>query len=165
MWPFSKKTSPVGGFIAQANLADWWLIEFDLAEREHIVSTYQPMGGSDGGRVLIEGDTSGPHYDPSKVLSNLACWFKKEADRTIGFRIVDKAEELLAISPSVLTKHFTYQAKAEVYYRWRDIDSFAQERAIIACRDQIAIAPQAAEAFLREDALGGAWVLAITSWL
>ncbi len=151
MWPFKKQDEQIGGFIAQANLGDWWLGEFDDAERTHILATFQPMGASAGGAsMLIEGNISGSHGDPSHLLYSLAGWFKREADRTIAFRIIDKAEELLAASPSVLTKHFTYQAKAEIYYRWRDVDSFALERAIQACRDQIAIAPQASKEFMGE---------------
>jgi len=155
MWPFSKKEKQIGGFIGQANLVDWWLGEFDDAERSHIVATFQPMGSSNGGQALIEGDASGSNSDPSHMLYNLAGWFKQEADRTIAFRIIDKATELLEISPSILTKHFTYQARAEIYYRWRDLDSFALERATEACRNQIAIAKDAAAAFLREDTAQG----------
>lgn len=150
MWPFGKEKDRVGGFIARANLIDWWQDEFSDAEREHILTTFQPMGASDGAAMLIEGGSEGTERDPSHMLSNLAGWFKREEERTIAFRIIDKAEELLATSPSILTQHFTYQAKAEIYYRWRDIDSFALERAEKACRDQIALAKMAAKEFLGE---------------
>ena len=148
MWPFRKKKKQIHGFIGASGLTDWWLTEFDDDERAHILATFQPMGASDGGRMLIEEKPSGDVSNPSHLLSTLATWFKHETDRTIGFRIIDKAEELLAASENVLTKHFTYQAKAMVYYRWRDTDSFALERAETACRDQIQLAPLAAEAFL-----------------
>ncbi|AOL23976.1 hypothetical protein Ga0102493_112978 [Erythrobacter litoralis] len=140
----------MGGFIGQAGLADWWLGEFDDAERAHILATFQPMGASDGAAILVKGESGGADNDPSNLLSSLAGWFKRESDRSIGYRIIDKAEELLATSPSILTKHFTYQAKAQVYYRWRDVDSFALDRAEKACRDQIALAPMAAKEFLGE---------------
>jgi hypothetical protein len=149
MWPFSKPK--IGGFIGQAGLADWWLAEFDDAERAHILATFQPTGAGDGAVMLVQGQSGGRDHDPSKLLSSLAGWFKRETDRTVGYRIIDKAEELLATSPSILTKHFTYQAKAEIYYRWREIDSFALDRAEKACRDQIALAPRAAEAFLPSE--------------
>lgn len=148
MWPFRKKKKQIHGFIGASGLTDWWLSEFDDDDREHILATFQPMGASDGGRMLIEGQSSGDVSNPSHLLSTLATWFKHETDRTIGFRIIDKAEELLSVSENVLTKHFAYQAKAKVYYRWRDTDSFALERAETACRDQIQLAPLAAEAFL-----------------
>lgn len=138
----------IHGFIGASGLSDWWLTEFDDDERAHILATFQPMGASDGGRMLIEGQSSGDVSNPSHLLSTLATWFKRDRERTIGFRIIDKAEELLSVSENVLTKHFTYQAKAKVYYRWRDTDSFALERAETACRDQIQLAPLAAEAFL-----------------
>ena len=147
-WPFRNKRKQIHGFIGASGLTDWWLTEFDDDERAHILATFQPMGASDGGRMLIEGQSSGDVSDPSHLISNLATWFKYETDRTIGFRIIDKAEELLSVSENVLTKHFTYQAKAQVYYRWRDTDSFAFERAETACRDQIQLAPLAVEAFL-----------------
>ncbi len=149
MWPFQKKKKKqIHGFIGASGLTDWWLTEFDDDERAHILATFQPMGAIDGESMLIEGSSSGDVSNPSALLSTLATWFKHEADRTIGFRIIDKAEELLAVSENVLTKHFTYQAKAMVYYRWRDADSFALERAETACRDQIQLSHLAAEAFL-----------------
>lgn len=148
MWLFGKKMKQIHGFIGASGLSDWWLTEFDDDERAHILATFQPMGASDGGRMLIEGQSSGDVSNPSHLLSTLATWFKRDRERTIGFRIIDKAEELLSVSENVLTKHFTYQAKAKVYYRWRDTDSFALERAETACRDQIQLAPLAAEAFL-----------------
>jgi hypothetical protein len=150
MWPFGKQPKKVAGFMGQAGLADWWLSEFNDAERAHILATFQPMGAGDGGAMLVQGQSGGTHNDPSHLLSSLAGWFKRETDRTIAYRIIDKAEELLAASPSVLTKHFTYQAKAQVYYRWRDVDSYALARAEEACRDQIALAPMAAKEFLGE---------------
>ena len=148
MWLFRKKKKQIHGFIGASGLTDWWLTEVDDDERAHILATFQPMGASEGGKMLIEGKTSGDVSNPSHLLSTLATWFTHETDRTIGFRIIAKAEELLSVSENVLTKHFTYQAKAKVYYRWRDTDSFALERAETACRDQIQLAPLAAEAFL-----------------
>ena len=150
MWPFGKQPKKVAGFMGQAGLADWWLSEFNDAERAHILATFQPMGAGDGGAMLVQGQSGGTHNDPSHLLSSLAGWFKRETDRTIAYRIIDKAEELLATSPSVLTKHFTYQAKAEIYHRWRDVDSFALDRAEKACRDQIALASIATKEFLGE---------------
>lgn len=148
MYPFGKKQEQVGGFIAQSNLIEWWQGEFSDAERANILATFQPMGASDAEAMLVKGVSGGRDHDPSKLLSNMAGWFERETDRTIGYRIIDKAEELLATSPSILTKHFTYHAKVQVYYRWRDVDSFALERTEKACRDQIALAPLAAKEFL-----------------
>jgi len=93
MWPFRKKKKQIHGFIGASGLTDWWLTEFDDDERAHILATFQPMGASDGGRMLIEEKPSGDVSNPSHLLSTLATWFKHETDRTIGFRIIDKAEE------------------------------------------------------------------------
>lgn len=150
MWPYKKKAKAVGGFIGLSGLSDWWLEAFDEAERLTILATYQPLGARDGSRWLVDGKGLTSHQDTSHVLSNLAGWFKEEAERTIAYRIIEKAEELLPLSHSVLTKHFTYQANAQIYYRWREVDDFALANAEKACKNQIELAPLAAKEFLGE---------------
>jgi|AntRauTorcE11897_2_1112592.scaffolds.fasta_scaffold11331_2 tetratricopeptide (TPR) repeat protein len=156
MWPFKKAEPKVGGFMASANLIDWWIGGFSEEERKYIILTFQPMGlGGDGKGFLVDGPSVGRHSDPSHLLYNLAGWFKKESDRIIAYKILEKAEELLSYSPNPLTNHFTYQTKAEIYYRWRDLDDFALEKAIEACRQQISIANEAATVFLDESSPSG----------
>jgi len=49
-----------------------------------------------------------------------------------------------------LDRHFLYQAKIELYYRNRDIDSFALSKAVEACNQQISISEEAKKAFIKE---------------
>lgn len=49
-----KSKEVVGGDIAYHNLTDWWLRTFSKQERDYIIKTFQPLGGSDNG--LIKGD-------------------------------------------------------------------------------------------------------------
>lgn len=70
----------------------------------------------------------------------------KAEDRYIAYRILEKAEELSKIEEHVLDIHFLYSAKSELYYKDRDKPQ-CLEKAINACKHQIALAPKAAEAF------------------
>lgn len=150
---FEKRRDKVGGFIGSAGLESWWLGEFDDEERRQINRTYRPMGSSpDVESILTTGPIQKAGFDAASTLSNVASWFKRSEDRTIAYRFLEKAEELLPESKNILTAHFFYQAKCQVNYRWREIDDFALQRAIDACRSQIAIAPQAAEAFVPSQA-------------
>lgn len=141
----------IEGFIARAGLVEWWLEEFEEAERQRIDQIYRPMGSSpDIESILTTGPGNGVDADPASTLSNVASWFKKADDRTIAYRFLDKAEERLPQSNNILTIHFFHQIECQVFYRWRDLDDFALERAIDACRKQITLAPKAAEAFKGE---------------
>ena len=150
---FEKGREKIGGFIGGAGLENWWLGEFDDEERRQINRTYRPMGSSpDVESILTTGPIQKAGFEAVSTLSNVATWFKRSEDRTIAYRFLQKAEELLPQSKDILTAHFFYQAKCQVNYRWREIDDFALQRAIDACRSQIAIAPQAAEAFVPSQA-------------
>ena len=150
---FEKGREKIGGFIGGAGLENWWLGEFDDEERRQINRTYRPMGSSpDVESILTTGPIQKAGFEAGSTLSNVGTWFKRSEDRTIAYRFLQKAEELLPQSKDILTAHFFYQAKCQVNYRWREIDDFALQRAIDACRSQIAIAPQAAEAFVPSQA-------------
>lgn len=157
-----KGKGRIEGFIASADLTAWWLDQFDEQERRRINETYRPMGSSpDVESILTTGPIQKAGFDAASTLSTVATWFKQPEDRTIAYRFLQKAEELLPQSENILTAHFFHQAKCQVNYRWREIDDCALQRAINACRSQIAIAPQAAEAFVPSQAKP----LVVVDWL
>lgn len=145
---FKKESKQVQGKIGYFGLSDWWLSNFSVEEREHIIKTFQPFGSS--GESLIKGNIASTSETPIGLLSALASWFSKKDDRTIAYRIIKKAEEMIDESSNILDIHFLYQSKIEIYYRNRDNDPDALEKAIEACKQQIEISPKAKIAFQRE---------------
>jgi tetratricopeptide (TPR) repeat protein len=136
-----------GGEIKFYGLSDWWLSTFTEDERKEITATFQPLGYPKNG--LVEGDIYFADGSPTQLLSALAGWFKKELKRTLAYRMLEKAEELSS-KAAVIDRHFLYQAKIQIYYRFRDVDDFALSKAIEACEQQIAMSGAAATAFKKE---------------
>ena len=62
---------------------------------------------------------------------------------------MEKAEELAETEGSVLDAHFLYGQKLAIYYKDRETPG-CLEKAIKACKQQIALAEKAAKAFRRE---------------
>jgi tetratricopeptide (TPR) repeat protein len=142
------KQDIVGGYIGYYGLAEWWLSTFSKEERDYIIKTFKPMGSS--GEVLIRGNIGYIDQSPSRLLCDIAGWFKQLEDRSIVFRFIKKAEELLDENSNILDLHFFYQAKINIYYKYREIEPEALAMAIEACKQQIALAPKAKKAFLDE---------------
>ena len=137
-----------GGKLGYYGLTDWWLEAFDKAERQTILETFKPFGQNNGTpNPLSEGPTSEIYETSVSFLSTMAGWFTLEKTRHIRFKIVDKAEMLLALEKSALTRHLFFHQKVETFYRWRDTDSFALAKAIDGCLQQIGMAGEAATAF------------------
>lgn len=148
LFDFLKSKPKIGGQIAFFGLTDWWLNEFNEDERKHILKIFQPLGGSS--KSLIEGEIAFTGQTAVGLLSALAGWFKKEEDRTIAYRMLSKAEELISDTKDILDIHFFYQSKLEIYYRHRNNDPDALDNAIEACKQQIQMAHQAEKAFKDE---------------
>jgi hypothetical protein len=142
-----RRNRKIGGEIAFYNLADWWCSEFTAEEQSTIVNRFKPLGGS--GRSLIEGDLSSSSQPAAAFLFNLAGWFKSADDRPLARKILAKAERILEDGGSALDMHFFLQQKIEVFYKDRQ-DPASYRAALQACRDQIAMAPRAANAFLQQ---------------
>ncbi len=145
MW-LKKKEPEVGGYIGGFGLSDWWLQTFTPAERKSISQshseTISPVPGQD---VLA----SGPMMHTAQgVVHFLWCMAgnRKEKEREIDYRIIQKAEELIDGNTSIEVQHFVFGSKAKIYYRWRETDDFAMDTAIEGCRQQIAISKEAARA-------------------
>lgn len=150
MFRFLKTNKQIAGYIGYFDLQDWWQTAFSKEERDHIEMIYHPMGSDPNKKTLTEGELSGTSQTASGLLWALAGWFNNPRDRELAKKIIVKAEEMAPISGSILDLHFSLSEKLVIYYRERDTTTDGLNKAIKACRDQIAIAPQAAKAFLKE---------------
>jgi len=150
MFGIFNKKSQIKGEIGYFGLQDWWLSTFTQEEHDHIEEIFKPLGGDPNSKSLTEGDISWTSQTAAGLLGSLAGWFNNPRDREIAKKIIEKADELAPKGADILDYHFTLQTKMEIYYRERETSPEAMETAIIACKEQISIAPQAAAAFLRE---------------
>ena len=146
LFGFRKSPRHIKGSIGYFGLEDWWLTAFSDDERHHIQATFQPLGSS--GDSLTSGTISSTTQTAVGLLGALAGWFRKPEDRPIAHKILDKTAELSKNAP-LLDVHFLYQQMIETYYKDRDKPEY-MDRAVEACRQQIAIAPDAAKAFKAE---------------
>lgn len=133
----------VKGLIGYYDLAQWWLGTFSDDERQRIVARFQPLGSSPGS--LTQGEISWSSQAVVGFLQALSGWFSGPDDRSIAYKILAKADELASEAP-VLDRHFLCQAKLETHYKDREKPG-ELDKAIAACRDQIRLAPDAADAF------------------
>lgn len=143
-----KKIMAPQGIIGFFDLADWWLETFTSEEREFIEDRFQ-MQNNNALISLTKGKVSFSNERPLRFLSNLAmCSIGYESGAT-GRKIINKAESYLSATGHPLDIHFFYLSKINIYYGDRDKPEYLEE-AILACRNQINIAPKAAKAFKRE---------------
>jgi len=111
---FSKKKPKIQGEIGYFGLSEWWLSEFSEEERDHIVRTFQPLGST--GEFLVKGNILPTSTTAIRLLSSLASWFRREEDKTIAYKILKKAEDLIDEQSNTLHVHFLFQGKIETYY-------------------------------------------------
>lgn len=133
----------VKGLIGYYGLAPWWLSTFSDDERKRIEARFQPLGSSPGS--LTQDEISWSSQAVVGFLQCLSGWFSSPDDRSIAYKILTKADELASEAP-VLDRHFLCQAKLETHYKDREKPG-ELDKAIEACRDQIRLAPEAADAF------------------
>ncbi|HNV97439.1 MAG TPA: hypothetical protein PKL13_04010 [bacterium] len=148
MFNIFKSQEKIGGEIAFHHLIEWWLGTFNKQEREYIVKTFQPLGSSRD--VLVKGEIQYSSGSAVSLLSNLAGWFKNVKDREIGYKLLNKAEDLINNKIEVLDIHFFYHNKIEFYYRFRDIDKESLNIAIEACKKQIELSSKSIFDFKKE---------------
>lgn len=144
---FFTKPKITKGLIGYFGLESWWLSEFTEDERQHIATTFQPLGSS--GDSLTSGNISHSSQTAVALLRNLAGWFSKEKDRPIAHKLLEKAEELSEAENSALDAHFLFGQKLEIYYKDRKTPGYL-ETAVEACNQQIAQSAKAAKEFRRE---------------
>jgi hypothetical protein len=141
----------MNGQIGYFGLTAWWFATFSPAERTYIESTFQPIGIPSGQNLLTTGKIEQASGTAGGLLGSLSSWFnKRPEDLDLALRILKKAEELSAVEHDVLSLHFAYQARIQLNYRWRAEVIGALDAAVEACKQQIGIAPQAAEALQKE---------------
>ncbi len=145
----SGRNEAPNGMIRYHGLTDWWLSAVSEAERKHICDIYSPMGEET--KSLVTGNISQSTQSCLAFLTNLSDWFDNPRDRQLSIRILEKAEAVLPQCTDVLDRHFFYARKMKLYYKLRDSDPTALDKAIEAGNAQIAIAPDAAAAFKRES--------------
>ncbi len=66
---FKKESKQVQGKIGYFGLSDWWLSNFSVEEREHIIKTFQPFGSS--GESLIKGNIASTSETPNAAYYQL----------------------------------------------------------------------------------------------
>jgi hypothetical protein len=150
MWIFKRKPK-VDGYIAYFGLTDWWLSTFTESERNHIEDVYRPLGSDD--RPLTSGEVDWTSQKGPSLLSGLANWFKEPEDWSITCRFLDKADELLERdfdSLDIIDVHFIYHDMITITFKHRKTDPNAFDMMVVACKKQIAIAPQTAQALIEE---------------
>jgi hypothetical protein len=152
---WSRPKPKVGGIVGGNGLTEWWLDTFSEVERDLICKR-----NSEALLSSSEQDTIA-HGPPVKVVGSLARFVAgwaavgKPEHRSIDYRLLIKAEELIDAATDVVAQHFIFMHKAKVYYRWRDLDDFALDKAIEGCRQQIAISKEAARALEMDGDIPG----------
>jgi len=129
LFDFLKRKKPIKGTIGYFNLSDWWLSEFTEDERVYIQGKFQPLGSS--GNSLTEENITSTSQTSIGFLSNLSGWFSKKEDRSIAYKIISKAEQLINNDSNVLDIHFLYSAKIEIMYKDRDVISDGLEKSVV----------------------------------
>lgn len=109
IFDFLKGSKEIKGEIGYFGLTEWWLSEFSDEERDHIIKKFQPLGGS--GESLIRGKITSTSQTAIGLLSALAGWFNNEQDRTIAYRMLKKAEDMVTDNTDILDVHFLFNSK------------------------------------------------------
>ena len=122
--------------------------ELNATERSVIRNTYRPMGSDN---AIDEGNISYCSQSKLAFLGCLADWFKKKEYYSIAKKILIEGEKEYESTPDVLDKHFFCLSGIRIHYTNRDEDEDALNKAIMYCERQIALAPKAKQAFIKED--------------
>lgn len=139
----------VQGELAYFGLASWWSALFTNSERDHLETVFQPPGLPSGARPLTTGRKQLNFRTAAGLLTALAIKLPNEIrDRTLAMRILSKAEERAKADADILGLHLVYQELIRLHCRWRNRLPESVDLLFGACHKQIAIAPQAAEAFV-----------------
>jgi len=146
------KVSPQGeGLIGYYGLTDWRLSTFAEEGRKDIQAVRPTLVVGDNKDIIVS-ERAYPEFTTGWLengLSSLAIEFIRSKEMDIAARLLAKAEE--TGGAKLLDRHFTYQQMAQAYYRHRNDDPEALDRAIDSCEKQIHLGPEAAKVFLAED--------------
>jgi tetratricopeptide (TPR) repeat protein len=147
LYGFVSGNERIKGTIGYFGLEEWWLSAFSDEERRYVQGKFQPLGSS--GDSLTSGEITYSSQSAVGLLHALAGWFANKNDRSLAYRMLDQAEELSKLDANVLDVHFLFGEKLSLYYKDRDNPGYL-EKAIDACKQQIALADKAARAFQAE---------------
>ncbi len=139
--PLSAAVAPT----ASHEAVGWWEKSLSWEERNVIEDAFKPLGNITA-RSLAESNSP-------QSIGNLVAHLKKKEIRHLGYVLIARGDELVQEETPVTAKHFFFAQAGDFYYRWRDHDSFALERAIDYFARQIVIAPEAAAKFLEPENL------------
>ena len=123
----------IDGEIGYFGLEEWWLSSFSDGERRYILGKYLPMGFSS--TSLVSGTISSTSQTVVGFLNGLASWFPKENERSLAYKIIEKAEGLIDDNTNILDIHFLFQTKIEISYKDREKNGY--NKPIEACKQQI----------------------------
>jgi hypothetical protein len=140
----------VEGELGYFGLGHWWLSALTRSQRAHVEEVFRAPGAASTARPLTRGQSQRTFRSAAGLLTALAgCLRNTPEDRTLAARILAKAEERAKAEDDTLGLHFAYQEMIRLHFKWRDRFVDALDLTFGACHKQIAIAPQAAEAFRR----------------
>lgn len=138
----------IKGEIGYYKLTDWWLNNLSEDERKIIFERYQPLGGN--GSSLLNGEIKKSSQSVLSFFTSLLSWFQDPSLSNIAYKIIEKSEQFISKETDILSKHFYFQAKMQVYYRNRNDDSTALDKAIEACYQQIELSEEAFNAWIEK---------------
>lgn len=138
---FKKRAPHIKGTIAYFSLQDWWLNELTDEDRKIIQATYQPMGGGS----LTKGNIGETSQTAVGLLSGMISWFSKSETRSISYKLINKAEDLITEKTKPLDIHFLFNSKIEITYKDRDSSPEGLNLAIKSCEQQISISELSAK--------------------
>lgn len=122
----------------------WWQKNFGTDERAAIENAFRPLGSISAESLAVS--------DNPEHLGRLAGHLKIEPLRNLGYRLLERADKLVSDATPILSLHFYWQARGEFFYRWRELDDFALEEAIVSFERQIGMASNALAEFKHQDA-------------
>lgn len=136
------------GILGKFGLIDWWLSEFSPDTQKYILKECSDSVSEHHG--LLEGNVS-TSMSVTHFLWGFASRFLTETkDQLIGLKILAKAEKCGYSEQDFIYLHFVYQTYIDFYYKNRNIDPSALEKATQYCYKQIDIAPSVAKAMRKE---------------
>ena len=143
----------VKGTVELHGLSDWWRDELTEIERTTIVTRFQPLGGDPSQSSLVDIEfTSGNDFVPSPtgVLSPLPGWLNASPDdAALRRKLREKLSVVIESESDLQTQHFGYQVLIQEYYRVREADDGAFDKAIAACEAQISMSTDVAAVMRR----------------
>ncbi|WP_458790893.1 hypothetical protein [Yoonia sp. MH D7] len=131
----------IEGKIRVLGLESWWHEELTPEDRDAVEQSYGPDQGE------IEGSLSWTTQSRISFLTNVADWLKGEGTRFTAYKFIAKADNIWPDDAPAIDRHFALSVMCKVFYRWRDVDKFALEAAIDACRRSVLMHQEALVAF------------------